>query len=243
MAAEPHGSLRVTGPSRISNTAGAMFSGFLARYPRIGLQLLEDDRVVDLIGEGLDAALRGTAAPEPGLLSVRLLTLSFRLFASPAYLASRDPIARLSDLGAGLCVLSSAAQAETWTLRREGLAASVKVSGRFRSRNLNARHNGALWGMGVALLPELVCGPQVAAGLLAPVLPEYDGDGGSLWLVYPEARHPSPALRAFISYVTEYPWGHGMFTEACPLAAPVGAGEERTRDPSGPLRLRYPGPG
>lgn len=205
-AAEPQGTLRVTGPARISNTAGAMFAGFLARYPRVGMQLIEEDRVVDLIGEGVDAALRGAAASsEHGLVSVRLFTMSFRLFASPDYLAEH-PVESLGDLADGLGVLWGAAPSETWSLRRQGEVETVKVSGRFRSRNLNARHNAAMWGLGVAVLPELICAPQVAAGLLAPVLPEYEGDFGSLWLVYPESRHPSPALRAFVTYVTEYPW-------------------------------------
>ena len=214
MAAEPHGTLRVTGPSRISDTAGAMFAGFLARYPRVSMQLMEDDRVVDLIGEGMDAALRGAATPEQGLVSVRLLTLSFRLFASPGYLAEH-PIEKLSDLSLAMCVQMTAGQSETWSLRRHGEIENVKVSGRFRSRNLNARHHATLWGLGVAVLPELACAPQVAAGLLVPVLPEYEGEGGSLWLVYPEARHPSPALRAPVLYVTEYPWDHGMLTGGC----------------------------
>ena len=206
LASEPSGSLRVTCPSRFSDTAGPLFSGFLHRYPKVSLQLIEEDRVADLIGEGVDAALRGAATGEPGLVSTCLMELSFKLFASPHFLAACPPITRLGDLADVPCVMRLASASEPWVLRREGLEETVKVSGRFSSRNLHARQNAVLWGLGVGLLPEMYCLPRLEAGELVPVLPDYQGDGSALWLVYAEARHLSSALRAFVDYVVAFPW-------------------------------------
>lgn len=215
MATEPHGTLRVTGTSHLSNLAGPMFQRFLERYPKVGLQLFEEDRVADLIGEGIDAALRGASIPEPGLIYERLLSLSFRLYARPSYLSQSPPILELADLANSLCILSGSARTETWSMTRSGLTESVKVRGRFGSPNLNARYNAALWGMGVALLPDLMCERSVKEGHLTPVLPDYETDPGALWLVYAEARYRSSALRAFISYVKEFPWRQDLLVQAC----------------------------
>lgn len=204
MASEPSGKLRVTCPSRFSDVAGSLFSGFLHRYPKVALQLMEEDRVVDLIGEGVDAALRGAASAEPGLVSTRLLDTTFKLYVGKQLdLGSLSEVAQLATVP---CVLTGSAAGETWTLRHEGREESVKVSGRFSSRNLYARRNAVSWGLGVGLLPELNCLAQVEAGELIPVLPHCQSETSSLWLVYAETRHHSPALRAFVGYVTAFPW-------------------------------------
>lgn len=217
LASQPTGLLRITVPSRFTSETSDLFPGFLATYPKISVQVFEEDRLVDLVGEGMDAALRGSATAEPGVVSSCLLTSRFGLFSSPAYLAERPPIKDLADLAEGSCILGGHAGSEAWTLSCGGEARTVKVSGRFSSRNLNACRNAAVWGLGVALLPQVACQTQLDCGELVQVLPDCSGADASLWLLYPEARYPTPALQAFVSHVQQHPWSFGGQDRSTPL--------------------------
>lgn len=205
LATEPAGHLRVSCPSRFTDLAGPMFSTFLRQYPKVSLQVAEEDRVVDLIGEGIDLALRGSSSTEPGLVAARLVEVSFKIFASPT-MDLPIPISKLSELSDLPCVLATSTASETWTLSNENDVQSVQVRGRFASRNLHVRHNAVLWGVGLGLLPEMHCQAQLHSGHLCAILPDWKGPTSALWLVYPQTRYRSLALRALIEHVGNYPW-------------------------------------
>jgi DNA-binding transcriptional LysR family regulator len=201
--AEPQGQVRFSCPNGLVEPLSASLPGFLKRYPKVNLQIVATDRGVDLIRERIDVALRvRTAIDSDASLTMRTLARSRRiLVASPKLANSIGP--RVLDLK-GVPTLSSTELAGpvTWSLvGPDGAAFDLEHDPRLRCEEFGALRAAAAAGLGVALLPDHVCWPDLDAGRLVRLFSEWHAQEGIVHLVFTTRRGLPPAVRAFIDHL------------------------------------------
>ena len=206
--AEPCGTLRIACPVALAQTALAgILPEFLAHYPRVRVVVQVSNRRADVLGEGLDAAIRVRTQPsgEDGLVMRSFGQSSELLVASPSYLSHAGAITHPEQLAArDTLAFSTEADPMRWDLTDEhGAVLSIAHSPRLMCHDFVVLRQAVLTGLGVALLPESVVRADLAAGTLERVLPGLNAPIGVLHVVFPTRRGMSPALRAFIDLLAE----------------------------------------
>ena len=179
---------------------------FLTAHPRVRLDFVLSDAKADLIAQQIDVAFRGGPLRDSGYVARQLLgPRSDGMVASPAYIAARGAPAALQDLASHDCVTSPHPSGRTiWRLVGPGgNEEEVQVAGRFSGNTAQALRKAALAGLGVALLPPVMARLDVRAGLLVPVLAQYQRTSPGMSVVYPSRRHLPLAVSAFIALVVE----------------------------------------
>jgi len=205
--AEPRGTLRVACPIALASAnLSPILPEFLARYPKVRLELVVENRRVDVIGERFDAALRVRTRPsgEDGLVMRSFASFGEVLVASPAYLerAGRPTDAR--ELSRHATLSFEPGERQHWTLHRgEDEVVEVEHTPRIICHNFPVLVAAATAGLGITLLPESVARAGLAQGTLEQVLPEWTLPLGILHVVFPSRRGMLPAVRAFIDFLVE----------------------------------------
>ena len=189
--ADLSGVVRVTAPVDMGVWALApIVARFIRKHPKIRIELSLTGRVVDLVGEGFDLAVRAGPLRDSSLIARRVGELQSVAYASPKYLARRGEPKELKDLVQHDCVLfRSTSGKSTWELSRlDGSTASVEVTGPVASDDLSFVRKAALAGCGVAVLPTFFCARAERTGTLVRVLTDWALNGAVLHLAYPSAR-------------------------------------------------------
>jgi DNA-binding transcriptional LysR family regulator len=179
---------------------------FLAAHPLVRLDFVLSDGKADLIADQIDVAFRGGPLRDSGYVGRQLLSpRSDGMLASPAYIAARGTPGTLQDLANHECVTSAHPSGRaTWRLTGpDGVEEEVQVAGRFTGNTALALRKATVAGLGIALLPPNMARHEVQAGLLVPVLPQYQRTSGGMAVLYPSRRHLPPAVSAFIGMVME----------------------------------------
>lgn len=206
LASAPRGRLKVNAPMSfgVRHLAPAL-PDFMARYPELNVDLTLNDRVVDLVEEGFDLAIRIARLAESSLIARRLAPNRLVLCAAPSYLAAHGAPRAVEDLKGHECLLYSYQTAgDAWRLCGPGGERRLAVTGRLRINNGDALLAAALGGLGVALLPCFICGQDLRAGRLIQVLPAWSGPADTaIAAVYPASRNLSPKVRVFVDFLTE----------------------------------------
>jgi DNA-binding transcriptional LysR family regulator len=202
----PRGRLRVTMPADFAHTwLARSLAEFVARHPDIRLELELTARVVKLVEEGFDVAIRAGEDAPTGLVARLLTRMPTSLYSSPAYLASLPPLRHPRDLQQVNALLIPARRIDAdWTLTRGSERATVAPNGNLRVNDMTALIQLAAAGAGVALLPEPIAGREIEAGRLVPVLPPWQGPSVPIHLVYAARRMPL-RLRLFLDHLRESP--------------------------------------
>lgn len=215
---EPRGVLRLSVSTALGNLQfTALMAEFCTRHPQIDVVLGLNDRYVDLAEEGFDVVLRLTHKPSDGLVARRLASIRFVLCAAPAYLATHGEPLAVADIAGHRCLRFGYLQSpDRWRFRHieQGDEAEVETRGALRFESgLTANSSeslriAALAGMGLAVLPTYAIGPDLRAGRLKTVLPDWLPVGGladadTLYAVYLPSRHPAPRVRALIDFMLE----------------------------------------
>ena len=236
------GTLRIAAPLSfgIAHLAPAL-ARFAAAHPRLSLDVAYGERLVDLVAERFDAAIRIGALVDSSLVARRLAPVRTLAVASPAYLERRGAPDTPEDLAAHDCLTYSAAVngAETWRFRAsDGRHITVRPHGRFRADNGEALVAAALEGLGVTVLPTFLAGAALRSGALLPLLPAFPMPELGLHVVRPPGG-PAPArLRALIDFLAER-FGPEPYWDPCwGVAAPDAAGVAFS---AGPNRARSGG--
>ncbi|MCB9558146.1 MAG: LysR family transcriptional regulator [Deltaproteobacteria bacterium] len=199
----PRGLLRVTAPLSFGYLSPIVAS-FLQRYPEVQLELVCADRVVDLIQEGFDIAVRAGNLTDSTLIARNLGVLRSYLVASPAFLAKKGTPEAPQELEHFDCVVfGGGADRSRWRLHAKGTTATIDVRARFVVNDFDFLDEAALSGIGVAMLPVFRCIEHLRAKRLTRVLPEWCSPDTPLHAVYPSARHLSPKVKAFLDHVRE----------------------------------------
>lgn len=186
---------------------GPIFPLLLERHPRLRLDLRFEDRLVDLLAEGIDLAVRAGVRPpdSPFLSARRIATLRRVLCASPAFLSRHRRIHSVADLARIPCVLQGAPPTQ-WSFETADGLQEVKVDGRFRSNNVFAMREAALAGLGIARLPEWIMADDLQKKRLVPVLPELTIPIVEIFGVYHRSARGSAAIAAVLDFLqTELP--------------------------------------
>jgi len=202
-ASEPVGRVRVGAPADFFNWFPAeRVAQFLARHPRVRLEFELDDARADLLGQGIDVALRAGVELEPTLVAQQLGWSRVALVASPAYLAARGTPSTPRELAAHDCITRPARGGgrATWRLVGPRSTVPVEVDGPFQANHASAQLGAAVAGLGIALLPAELCAPHVAAGRLQVVLPGHGLGPIGVYLVYLSRRQLPRAVAAFVDF-------------------------------------------
>jgi DNA-binding transcriptional LysR family regulator len=212
---EPRGTIRVACPVTLAqSTLGPIMATFLARYPLVRVDLRVNNRVVDLVDEGVDVALRVRPTLEDsGSLVVKNLGVAPAfLVASPAQLKRQGTPGSLQDL-AGLDTVSMSAidGKASWTLVGPGGATHILVhQPRYVADDLLTLKFAVLGGTGMCGLPDYMCHNEIQDGRLVAVLPGWAPRPQVFHAVYPSRRGMVPAVRRFLDFLAEYTNGEGL---------------------------------
>ncbi|WP_159952930.1 LysR family transcriptional regulator [Rhizobium sp. 18065] len=180
---------------------------FLDRYPGLDLHIGQGDRLVDLVREGVDCALRAGELADSGLIARRLATINEVTCASPAYLARHGMPATLTDLQAGhLCVgFVSSRTGEVMPLEFiDGQAIKlISLGSRVTVNNSDTMTDLCRLGFGLIQAPHYRLAQDLAEGRLIEILPDHPPSPTPLSAVYPQNRHTAARLRVFLDWATE----------------------------------------
>jgi DNA-binding transcriptional LysR family regulator len=207
----PKGLLRVSGPVTFAiSHLGAPISEFLADNPELSVELSLNDRVVDIVEEGFDIALRiSRRLRDSNLIAVKLCSARSVATASPAYLARHGTPLHPRDLLTHSCLrYSNLGPAQEWTFRDPHTAEPipVAVSGRIITNNGEVLRSAAVTGEGIIYGPSFIVADDVCSGRLLPILKDYAGLDFGIYAVYPPGRHVSAKVRRLIDHLKAY-WG------------------------------------
>ncbi len=201
--AEPRGTLRVNAPMSFGTRhLAAAVAEFCGRYPNVRVEMVLNDRVVDLIEEGYDVAVRIGRLTDSGLVARRLATCRMVLCAAPGYLARHGWPSVPADLHGHNCLLYAyAGLGGAWRFENDSGEQEIRVSGNLAANNGDALLASALAGQGIILQPTFIVADALRQGQLAPLLPDWRVAALSVHAVYPSARHLSPKVRSFVDFL------------------------------------------
>ncbi|MGE5522091.1 MAG: LysR family transcriptional regulator [Rhodospirillaceae bacterium] len=205
-AAAPRGTLRLTcshamGVQRIAPAIAT----FVARYPDVRFEVSVLDRIVDLVEEGYDLAIRIGRVGSDRLVARRLGTVRLLACASPAYLKAHGTPRKPADLAAH-AVLTYAYSPNPSVLRltdRHGRDEEVRISGPLHSNSGDLSIAAAIAGLGVVFEPDFMVKAALDSERLVRVLPGYESTPSEIWAVYPSRRHLSAKVRLFVDHVAQ----------------------------------------
>lgn len=201
---EPRGQLRLNSPMSFGILHIApLLPAFQARYPELRVDMVLDDRKVDLVEEGFDLAIRIGELPDSTLVARRLGPCRHVVCATPAHFERYGQPQVPEDLAThpALTFKYHSAPDEWRFLAPDGGYRQVALDSRLQMNNSLALREALLAGAGVALTPTFVVGPDIRAGRLKAVLGDYTAMAVSIYAVYPQRKHLSPKIRAFVEFM------------------------------------------
>lgn len=201
----PRGLLRVNVPVTFGNLHLAPLWGeFLALYPQVELDIALADRVVDLVEEGYDLAVRIGRLASSTLISRQVSSDRSVLCAAPAYLERHGWPRELADLERhhtiGYTYLSTG---DRWMFTGPEGEVGVRVRPRLKASSGDTCRAAALAGQGIIQQPTFLIGEDLRAGRLLPILPQWQGQEFGIHLVYPSRRFLPPKMRALLGFLAE----------------------------------------
>ncbi len=202
----PHGLLRVTTSLTFStHQLTPMIGEFLARHPAIQLELMPTDRIVDMVEEGIDVAIRVGRLPDSSFMARKIGDDVRLICAAPTYLATHPAPRRPEDLARHNCILSrDRAHLNRWPFRIDGQIREIEVDGRVAVSEGEAQLRLGLQGLGIVRLTRLTLTAAVKRGELVPLLQEYSAEEPvPIHAVYPHRKHLASKVTAFVGFILE----------------------------------------
>ena len=178
---------------------------FLERYPDIELDITVTDRLVDLVEEGADVAIRTGALRDSTLVAKKICDMHRTICASPAYLKAHGTPKTPRDLLNHNCIsISGAPQLRKWPFDTATGMETVDVIGTVNANNAETLLQMAALGVGIIRLSDVIVSDGIRAGWLVPLLTDvHHAEPLPLSAVYPQGKHKSPRVAAFVSFLVE----------------------------------------
>jgi DNA-binding transcriptional LysR family regulator len=201
----PRGLLRVSAPVTFgANALVGAIGDYLQKYPEVHIELSLNDRVVNLIDEAFDVAIRIGNLPDSSLIARKLAPYRMIACASPSYLARHGSPQTPAQLAAHNCMgfMYSVAQ-KHWQFTDREITSNVQINGNFRVNNGQALRTAALHGMGIIVQPEVLLTEDLASGALVRILPDHKLPSLSMHIVYPLNRNMTLKMKSFIEFIVE----------------------------------------
>jgi DNA-binding transcriptional LysR family regulator len=204
LQATPRGTLKLNTSVSLARLVTPLIADYVALYPDVSFELVMSDRMVDMVEEGFDLALRSGPLPDSSLKRRRLGMGRMVLCASPAYLARHGRPERPEDLARHNCLIHINSHLEHhWQFSGADGEHDVDVAGNLRSNSIEGLRAAVLAGLGVSLLPTVNIADDLKTGHLVRLLPEYRTAEVVVQAVYPAGRHVSVKVRTFLDFLVE----------------------------------------
>ncbi|MBL8485032.1 MAG: LysR family transcriptional regulator, partial [Rhodocyclaceae bacterium] len=198
----PRGTLRVAAPMSFGTIhLSGVLSRFMLQCPSVSVELDLNDRLVDLISEGYDMAIRIGKLSDSSLVGRALAPISLATCCSPAYLSAHGAPARPEDLRSHDCLLYGHGKGVEWAFEEAGKPLAVVPAGRLRANNGEVARDAAIAGLGIARLPTFIVAPALRDGRLVRVLGAFEPPPSAVYAVYPRHRQSFQAIRAFVDFL------------------------------------------
>ena len=201
------GYLRITVPAGFGRRHVApLVPGFLARHPDVNLSLNLSDRVVDIVNEGFDCAVRVGDMPDSSLVSVRLADNRRLCVAAPAYLRRAGVPQTPAELARHECLTlsSDASQTRGWAFTVDGAVTHLRPSGRIDCSDGQVLHAWCRQAMGIAWRSTWEVEGDIAAGTLVPVLEAFAAPPNGIYAVFPQRKHLPLRVRLWIDFLKHH---------------------------------------
>lgn len=208
LQAEPRGVLKITSPVIFASLhLASALRTFLKRYEKVEVELNATDRVVDIVDEGYDLAIRITESPSPSMVARKIAQVRWATCAAPSYLERHGTPQTAQDLMNHQCLTYQGQPVlrTGWRYRVGNKETTLQVSGNCRVNNSDVLLHLALDGMGIVLFPTYVLGSYLKSGGLKEILPDSVAyPEMSLYATYMPNRYMQPKVRAFIDHLVEH---------------------------------------
>jgi DNA-binding transcriptional LysR family regulator len=205
-AAAPHGRIKLTCSVAIGlQRVAPAIARFAARYPDVRFDVTVADRLIDLVEEGFDLAIRIGRVGGESLVARKLGAMQLVMCASPEYLSRHGTPAAPADLARhNLFTYAYGPHPNLWRLTDpSGAEHPVRAAGNLHANSGDLLVATAVAGLGIAFEPDFIVRPHLDNGSLVRVLPGYTGTQGEIWAVYPSRRHLSVKVRLFVEHLAE----------------------------------------
>lgn len=209
----PSGLLRIGLPTIGYRFLLPVLPGFQQRYPQVQLELDFNDRIVDVVSEGLDAVIRSGELADSSLTARRLGGFRFMLCAAPGYLQAHGIPGDVGDLRMHAALrfrYPTTGKLHPWQLPGVEGDAGARLPTAMTCNNMEAVLAAAIGCMGLAWMPDFLAADALADGRLQQVLPALPTHKGQFSLLWPGGRHPSARLRVFIDYAAAHLFRSGQ---------------------------------
>ncbi len=206
LSGQPRGVLKISAGMGFGvNVLAEQLPQFLRRYPDITIALDLESRTADLVGEAIDVAVRLGPLRDSGLVAVKLGEMHRYLCAAPAYLQRRGTPKSFDELSHHdtIDMPSPEGRVRPWTFFRGEEMTRMEMTPRVSVNEALTIHRLVMNGAGLGILTGYICGPEIAAGRLVHLFPEWSIASIEVNLVFPSRRELAPAVRAFVDYMKE----------------------------------------
>lgn len=203
LQAEPVGTLRLNAPMSFGTMhLATAVADYAALHPKVAIDMTLNDRIVDLVEEGYDVAVRIGRLADSSLIARRLASSRMVVCAAPSYLARHGTPATPQELTQHNCLgYSYVSPRDEWRFEGPQGAIMVRVSGNLMANNGEALAVAARQGYGIIVQPTFIVGDDLKTGRLVRLLPEYRPAESPISAVYPHARHLSAKVRSFVDFL------------------------------------------
>jgi DNA-binding transcriptional LysR family regulator len=200
----PRGTLRLHTSAHIVRFVGPVVAEFMALYPEARIELTLGERMVDLVEEGIDLAIRTMLPPDSSLVVRRLAGWRHVLCCAPAYRDRHGPLRTLADLATHNCLRYAFYPYDEWRFTGpDGKAASVRVTGTLLTDSPQTLRIAATSGHGIFLAPGFIIAEDLEAGRLVSLLESYRPVEFAINAIYPHRHHLSTKVRRFIDLLAQ----------------------------------------
>lgn len=220
LAGQPRGLLKISAGMGFGvNVLAEQLPEFLLLYPDIEIALDLESRSADLVAEAVDVAVRLGPLPDSGLIAVKLGEMRRYLCAAPSYLERRGAPCSIDDIVGHdtIDMPGPNGRARPWTFSRGGETIRIETKPRISVNEALTIHRLVSNGAGLGVLSGYICAPQIVAGRLVHLFPDWSPPPVEVNLVFPSRRELSPVVRAFVDFMKGAS-GPGMLWMKDPLA-------------------------
>ena len=201
------GTLRVSAPRSLGSSEAMLpLIEFAKAYPEIKLDVDLDDRVVDLVEERFDVAIRGGVLTDSTLIARRLISNRLRFCASPAFLGKHGIPQEPKDIAMLPNIIDTNWRGRNnWPfVDRDGKQFSQNVLSIMEANDPEVCKRAAVAGLGVTMVPEFCIEKELADGSLVAILDEFIPEGNAFYAVYAQRRHVSAKVRVFVDFMVDW---------------------------------------
>jgi DNA-binding transcriptional LysR family regulator len=206
LASSPQGLLRVSVPFTFGRQwVTPLLAGFIKKHPNIKVDIRFSDRLVDMVAEGFDVAIRVGSLRSSSLMARKVAPFRYILAASPDFISLHGQPAAPENLHAFPCLgFSSLSTWPEWRLKKGNQRKTIHPEGPFVTDNSEAMLQAAIDGIGIILSADWLVGPAIRRGELIELLPGWEGAGeGGIYAVMPPGRLVPAKTRLFVDEITE----------------------------------------